>query len=122
MISLQRINDLLDEIAAEIPQEIYQKLSGGISLVPDCKKDREDDNLYIMGEYCHGSMTGRYILIYGGSFQQLFGNRSEAYIKKELEKTLKHELTHHVESLAGERDLEIQDEVEREAYRRRRRT
>ena len=120
MISLDRMNEMLNEIADRIPPELYGRLNGGVALLPDCKRDEQDDTLYIMGEYCYDHMMGRRILIYGGSFQRLFGDRSEAYLKKELEKTLKHELTHHVESLAGERDLEIQDEIEREAYKRKR--
>jgi hypothetical protein len=31
-------------------------------------------------------------------------------LRKKLMKTLKHEFTHHLESMAGEKDLEIEDE------------
>jgi len=41
---------------------------------------------------------------------------SRAKFKKELEITLKHELTHHLESLAGERDLEKEDDRFMEDY------
>jgi hypothetical protein len=115
MIGLEKINRILDEITDRIPEEIYTELNGGVVLLPDCKIDGE---FYIMGEYCFDSMMGRRILIYGGSFQQLYAQKTEIYIRKELERTLKHELTHHVESLAGERDLERQDALEREAYQR----
>ncbi len=116
MIGLEKINDMLDEIVREIPGEIFMELNGGVLLLPECKCDEEDEDIYIMGEYCYDSMMGRCVRIYGGSFQRLYAKRSDSYIKAELERTLKHELTHHVESLAGERDLEIQDELERQTY------
>ena len=42
----------------------------------------------------------------------------EEEFKERLKKTLFHEFTHHLESLAGERDLEIEDERQLAAYRR----
>ncbi len=111
MIELDTINKMLDEIAETLPKEIYQMLNGGVVLVPDIKyhPQAREHGLYVMGEYHRNSMMGRYIIIYGGSFQQLYGNGSEENMRQELEKTLKHEFVHHVESLAGEKDLEIED-------------
>ena len=40
------------------------------------------------------------------------------HTRDELYTTLSHEFTHHVEGLAGERGLEIKDELEMEEYRR----
>ena len=63
-----------------------------------------------MGEYHSGGGMGRYITIYYGSFERVYGNLSREALKKKLAHTLKHEFTHHLESLAGERDLEKEDE------------
>lgn len=122
MVDLDTMNEMLDEIAGTIPDEIYRYLNGGIVLSKEYKMhpQAKAGDLYIMGEYHRSSMMGRYIIIYGGSFQKLYPNAGEARIKKELEKTLKHELTHHVESLAGEKDLEVEDAIKIEKYRRRR--
>ena len=121
MIELDKINEMLDEIAHTLPQEIYEQLNGGVVLVPDIKyhPQARSNDLYIMGEYHRDRMMGRYIIIYGGSFQQLYGNSTEEQMKKQLEKTLKHEFVHHIESLAGEKDLEVEDAVKLQKYRER---
>jgi len=54
---------------------------------------------------------GRYIVIYYGSFLRLYGYMDKEQLKNRLTSTLKHEFVHHVESMAGEKDLEITDAV-----------
>lgn len=111
MISLDEMDVMLDEIATEFPQELYKELNGGILLLPEVKLNpagRAND-LYIMGEYHHSGSMGRYICIYYGSFMQIYGHLSPEKLKERLIHTLKHEFTHHLESLAGEKDLEIED-------------
>ena len=113
MISIDEAEKILDEVAAGLPEGIFEELNGGIILLPDAKRDpmsRKNDDLYILGEYHSDGSLGRYISIYYGSFERLFGNMSKSTFKKELEITLKHEFTHHLESLAGERGLEKEDE------------
>ena len=63
---------------------------------------------------------GRLIRIYYGSFEKLFGYLEEEELKEKLRETLFHEFTHHLESLAGERDLEIQDAKQLARYRKER--
>ncbi len=111
MISLDEMNIMLDEIAASFPEGLYKELNGGILLLPQAKIDPvgKAKDLYIMGEYCHGGNMGRYISIYYGSFEQIYGHLSAQKLKEQLIHTLKHEFTHHLESLAGEKDLEIED-------------
>ncbi|WP_246208630.1 metallopeptidase family protein [Anaerotalea alkaliphila] len=112
---------MLDEIAEGFPGELYKELNGGILLLPEEKLSdvsRKRD-LYTMGEYHSGGSMGRYIIIYYGSFMQVYGHLEKKALKKKLEHTLKHEFTHHLESLAGERDLEIEDAVYIENYLRR---
>lgn len=120
MIEIDEFEKMLDEIAAELPQEFYKELNGGILLLPEAKLNPEgrDNDLYIMGEYHSGGSMGRYIVIYYGSFQELYGHLSREALKKKLAHTLKHEFTHHLESLAGERDLEKEDEKFMADYRR----
>ena len=59
------------------------------------------------------------IYIYYGSFLEVYGELGEKELEEELRETLLHEFTHHMESLAGERGLEIKDEKELWEYRRR---
>ncbi len=112
MIDIDEVGKILDEIAAVLPKEFYKELNGGILLLPQVKYNPAGKNkdLLIMGEYHCNSSMGRYIVIYYGSFKKLYGNLGREALKKKLAHTLKHEFTHHLESLAGERDLEKEDE------------
>ncbi|MGN8898114.1 metallopeptidase family protein [Flavonifractor sp. HCP28S3_F3] len=119
ILSFDEAGDLLDEMAEEFPEEFYQELNGGISLLPEAMEDPQGEDLYIMGEYCN-DMMGKYINLYYGSFAALAEqeNWSQEDWEDELYTTLAHEFTHHIEGLAGERGLEIKDELQMEQYRR----
>ncbi|MFA6309416.1 MAG: metallopeptidase family protein [Clostridia bacterium] len=109
MLSIDEMEEMLDEIAMEFPPEIYKELNGGIILLPEAKPNAVSNSLYILGEYHSGGNMGRYISIYYGSFSIIYGHLDKKSVKEFLIKTLKHEFVHHVESLAGEKDLEIKD-------------
>ncbi|MBN2851318.1 MAG: metallopeptidase family protein [Clostridia bacterium] len=111
MVSLEEVEIMLNEMAALFPQEIYKELNGGIVLLPDVKLNNlaKKNDLYIMGEYHGGGNMGRYIIIYYGSFMKVYGYMEKEQLRERLLHTLKHEFTHHLESLAGEKDLEIKD-------------
>ena len=117
MFTIEEINDMLDEIAAELPEEIFCELNGGISLLAETKRSIKDPDggLYTLGEYRRDQM-GRYIVIYYGSLCAVHGRTSEKNMRMHLRNVLTHELTHHLESLAGERDLEIEDERDLQDY------
>ena len=119
MITIDEMEEMLEEISRELPPEFYKELNGGILLLPDLKISPEaiDDDLYTMGEYRYSPSMGRYIIIYYGSFRRLYGHMTQEQLKTRLRETLYHEFTHHMESLAGERGLEIKDEWELEQYR-----
>lgn len=123
MISLEEMEAMLDEIANGFPQELFRELNGGIVLLPEAKLNPASDrnDLYIMGEYHRGGPLGRYISIYYGSFQYIYWYLGKDDIREKLIQVLKHEFTHHLESMAGERGLEIKDAQFLEDYFRRRR-
>jgi hypothetical protein len=110
---------MLDELAAELPEQFYKELNGGILLLPETMLSPEavDDDLYTLGEYHYSYSMGRYITIYYGSFDALYGHLSPGELKGRLRSTLRHEFTHHLESLAGEKDLETEDERQLARYR-----
>ena len=120
MISIDEMQDMLEDIATEFPTAFYEKLNGGICLLPEAKRSRHDrgNHLYTLGEY-HYNVMGRYIYIYYGSFCHIFGHLEKEALYEELKKTVAHEFTHHMENLAGERGLEIKDEMNLEKYLRR---
>ena len=117
MFSIDEVNEMLDEIAAELPDEIFIDLNGGVSLLPETKRSSADPSgcLFTLGEY-HRDQMGRYIVIYYGSVLAVHGNSTREELYAELKKLLAHELTHHLESLAGDRDLEIEDERNLDDY------
>lgn len=117
--SIDEVHTILDEIAEEIPKEFFEQLNEGIILLPEHKIHPESsarNNLYIMGEYCR-SITGRNIVIYYGSFERIYGGLSIDCLSERLKDTLLHEFTHHLESLAGEKGLEIKDAYDMKRYR-----
>ena len=111
MLSIDEVEIMLNEIAEEIPQELYRDLNGGIILLPEVKMHpkRKADDLYVMGEYHNSHDMGKYIAIYYGSFAQVHGYLPPELLRKKLKDALIHEFVHHVEALAGERGLEIKD-------------
>lgn len=121
MVTIDDAHELLDEIAAELPQDFWKELNGGVCLLPDTKVSPEavKRDLYVLGEYAYSPVTGRCIYIYYGSFHRLFRNVTREEMKTELRRVLFHEFTHHVESLAGERGLEIKDQQQMAEYHRR---
>ncbi len=118
ILSIDEVNNILDEAVEEYPEELFQELNGGILLLEDAIPDPQaGENVYIMGEYCWDEM-GRHINLYYGSFAALLADEPRSVWEKELRATLRHELTHHVEGLAGERSLDRKDAQQLEAFRR----
>ena len=118
MASIEEVQIILDEIAEELPPEIYKDLNGGIILLPQVKfhKKSVDNDLYVMGEYRNERILGRYIIVYYGSVERIYGNLPRNRLKNKLRSVIKHEFIHHLESLAGEKHLEIEDERKLSEY------
>ncbi len=117
LLDIDEVNRILNDLYEEIPEPLFQRLNGGVLLLEEEKRRSEENgDLYTMGEYCHDGM-GRYIKIYYGSFAALLSRKPRKIWEEELRKTLRHELTHHVEGLAGERTLEEKDQQQLEAFR-----
>lgn len=121
VLSFEKVGALLDQMAETFPPEFFEGLNGGIILEPDAHKDPDfpDDEIYFMGEFCQ-DILGSHINLYYGSFAALakLEDWTAEDWEEELYTTLAHELTHHVEGLAGVRDLEVKDEEQIEALRR----
>jgi len=110
---------MLGQIADEIPAMFLQRLNGGIVLLEECKQHPQSEgNLYIMGEYSKLHDLGCRICIYYGSFMRVYAHAPEGVLRRQLRETLLHELTHHLEFLAGERGLAVQDQMQLAEYRR----
>ena len=110
MLSFEQAGQILDDEADALPEGIFENLNGGVNLVEEEKLD-EDGN-HIMGLYHHDGM-GRWVEIFYGSFAALYADAPDGEVAVELRKTLRHELTHHVENKAGDRTLEKRDEEQK---------
>ena len=107
MVSFEEAGKMLDEAAEALPEEIFKELNGGVNLLPGTKES--GDGRWILGLY-HNDVMGRRVEIFYGSFIQLYGDLPPEQFRKKLVGTLHHELTHHIEGLAGDRTLERWDE------------
>ena len=107
MVSFEEAGAMLDEIADALPPEIYENLNGGVNLIPARKTD--ENGLLVIGMYFADQM-GRHVELYYGSFTEAFPDAGAELCRRELAKTLKHELTHHLENQAWDRTLEKWDE------------
>lgn len=106
----------LDRLCEELPEEIFTRLNGGVVLSEHFKHHPDEPDMLIMGEYCNYPGTlGRYVIVYYAAIASVC-ETEDAFLDK-LKEVLHHELTHHLESLAGERDLEKEDARQLRDYR-----
>ncbi|MEQ3347340.1 metallopeptidase family protein [Peptoniphilus senegalensis] len=117
---IDEVQEILEEICESIPSYAYEHLNGGIILTEESKFHDESyaEDLVIMGEY-QRSILGNMIKIYYGSFMELYRYSSREILKEKLEEVLLHEFTHHLEFLANEWGLVIEDNKFLEEYRKR---
>lgn len=116
MISFEEAGAYLDEVADSLPAAFMMELNGGILLSPEESRRYDLPGTPLtMGVYRRDHM-GRSIEIYYGSFVAAYPHASAPFCREELRRTLLHEFTHHLESLAGERELERKDEEEIARY------
>ena len=112
MVDIDRFFELLTEVCDELPDEFFKELHQGVILSEETKISpyARDNDLTIMGEY-RRAYYGNQITIYYGSFEKLYGNQSEDFIKDRLREVVRHEFRHHMENLSG---LHGADSLERE--------
>lgn len=101
MIDLDRFTLVLGEQAALIPPQVFEGLNLGIGVAPHAKRNPDMPHVFILGEYRAHGVMGRGIVLYYGSFRQVYGHLDEPALRQEIDRVLKHELTHHLESRPG---------------------
>ncbi|HIE12455.1 MAG TPA: metallopeptidase family protein [Desulfotomaculum sp.] len=100
--SFEEFSRLAEDLVDEIPPRLCRELNGGFVVSPEEKRDGE---FYILGEYIEDEGFGRLITLYYGSFATLLGEEELNVWQEELRETIRHELRHHLEALAGVDDL-----------------
>ena len=115
MMTFSQSEEAIAELVSELPEEILSGLNMGVVLLSDTLYDA--DGLVILGQYHVDPMgLGRYVTINYGSMVESYGHLPLDSFRKKLRHVLHHELTHHLESLAGDKSLEVQDEIDRRRY------
>ena len=120
ILTIDQVNDALDEMAEGFPQVLFEELNGGVNLLEEALPDPQfpEGEMYILGEYCD-DLLGLYVNLYYGSFAALAekeGWDRETW-EDELRITLSHELTHHMENLSGLHALDDRDAEELAQWR-----
>lgn len=120
MLTLDEFQKLANELYDDIPEVLFDGLTGGI-IIQEHAEQRDDDlpDVYVLGEYVQDDFgLGRYIVLYYGSFALLFKGEPAAVWEEELWETMVHEVRHHVEALAGIEDLNVEDAEQMAEFRR----
>lgn len=110
---------MADELCTELPECFFKQLNGGVNVLEYSKQhpaSQPRKPLFVLGEYVVTRETGRCIYLYYGSFRIMYINAPLDEIKVQLRKTLRHEFRHHLETLAGENALVLEDEEMLDRY------
>ena len=120
LLTFDQVGDILDDPAAAFPQVLFAGLTGGANLLEDTVPDPDfpEGEMYILGEYCD-DLLGKYINLYYGSFAALAKSEDwdAADWVDELQATLAHAMTHHLEALGGLHGRDDRDALELERWR-----
>lgn len=121
MVSYKQFRRMASHLYDRIPPEFLKDLNGGIIALEEAEqRDPDLPDVYILGEYIEDPYgLGRQIVLYYGSFRALFADEPRDVWEAELWETMLHELRHHLESLAGLDDLEVEDMRQLAEFRRR---
>ena len=108
MLTYDETKEALDNLIDALPPGIFKDLNCGVALLPDTIYD--DNGLLTLGRYhVEPYGLGRYVTIHYGSMMVAYGYLAPHAFHGKLKDVLHHELTHHLEHLAGDRSLEVKD-------------
>ena len=124
MIGIEEYRSIVSELMDELPARFFRELTGGVivsetTVIPDYA--REND-LYTLGQYQVYAGV-RQIVMFKGSFDQLYPQADTAQARSILRGVLRHEFRHHIEFLGGLHNsstLEAEDARKKKAYLSRR--
>lgn len=113
MVSLARFREITGNMMDELPEVFFRELNNGVIVQEYARPHPKGvaDDLYILGEYTRSPNFGRGITLYYGSFVRMMEDADEEQVTRKIREVLRHEFRHHLESLSGERGLEIEDEI-----------
>ena len=123
MIDRERFETIVSELLDELPEAFFLELSGGVLVSDEAPQPAyaKSDDIYVFGEY-RVSKLGRQVVVYKGSYDRLYPNADEGFLRRDLRRVIRHEFRHHMEFLSGihgSKSLEAEDERAKRDYLRR---
>lgn len=118
-MTLEEFHLALEEIASALPPRLFEHLNGGVNIREEALLSPDsvtEEPRYILGQYHHYRVLGRWIDLYYGSFVRALHDADEAAWKAQIDQVLRHELRHHMEDQAGESALREEDKRETQQY------
>ena len=118
-MTLEEFHLALEEIAENLPPRLFEHLNGGVNIREEALLSPDsvpEEPRYILGQYHHYRVLGRWIDLYYGSFVRSFKDADEKAWKAQIDRVFRHELRHHIEDQAGETALAEEDKKETRAY------
>ena len=112
MHSFDEVAGYLDDIIDSLPEYVTKSLTGGVFLITEAKHHPvlPFPQYVVMGKYIRDPVLGPHIHVYYNSVMAKYVDASEDDIRKALREIVLHEFQHHVETNAGCRTLEMEDE------------
>lgn len=109
--SLDEFSQMVERILEDMPSAVFEGLNGLVQIQPQIEYHpaAKNQDLIVMGRYVKNAL-GRHIEIYYGSFHKQFRFLTKEALQEKMRETIYHEFRHHMENMAGNRDLEIEDE------------
>ncbi|HEX7022025.1 MAG TPA: metallopeptidase family protein [Trueperaceae bacterium] len=116
-MTYQEFREAVDEMMADIPDEFLHGLQG-VHVLEQARPEARYRDVWRLGEYLDpgpedflggGGGLGRHVALYYGSFVEVARGDAGFDWEAEIWETLTHELRHHVESLAGDESLIVDD-------------
>lgn len=91
-----------------MPKPLLKEISGGLIVMASDKHMPGSRATVVLGEY-QRDLAGRRVVLYYGSFLSILGDCDRQSWLAQIRKTIRHELRHHIEDLAGRADLARED-------------
>ena len=123
MIDAELFENIVSELLDELPEAFFKELSGGVLISDEALRPdyAVADDIFVFGEY-RMSPLGRQVVIFRGSYERVFPNAGEQFLRQDLRRVIRHEFRHHMEFLSGIKgrtSLVAEDEREKNDYLRR---
>ncbi|NLI76891.1 MAG: hypothetical protein GX442_10675 [Candidatus Riflebacteria bacterium] len=106
MVTLDRFERLTARAVRRIPRQFRLGVAGFYVEPRACRHRTALPGIYVLGHYHRRAyLEGPTVTLYYGSFRKVFRGAPEPVIRREIARTIAHELLHHWEIQSGYDDL-----------------